>query len=288
MTHERKVGIVVAIAALLLLASVFVVGKVRLGVSGYYVKARFKFVNDLKIDAPVKYAGGPVIGRVRDVKVDEDMVLVTLWIDRAVRIREDCEFWIFTSGMLGEVYVEINASLSGVAPFLPDGAIVRGVDPISIDATMIRAGKMMDTLTPIFAKEEVAASVHRMIANLNAVSDRISRVVEKHAAGVDAALSDLETASRSARTLSKELEALSKALAVAEGPESVRGAVARVNAAMASLQAAAVSMDSVARKLDTGSGLLPTLLNDPQLALDVKAVVKNFKDKPITAKVRLF
>lgn len=288
MTHERKVGIVVAVAALLLLGSVFVVGKVRLGVSGYYLNVKYKFVNDLKVDSPVKYAGGPVIGRVREIRVNEDMVVVTLWIDRAVRIREDSEFWVFTSGMLGEVYIEVNASLSGVAPYLPDGAVVRGVDPISLDATMIRVGKMMDTLTPIFAKEEVAASVHRMIANLSAASDRVSRVVESHAAGVDAALTDLETAARGARSLAKQLEALSTALSVAEGPESVRGAVTRVNAAMASLQAAAVSVDSVARKLDKGEGLLPTLLNDAELAKDVKAVIKNFKEKPITAKVRLF
>jgi len=288
MSEERKVGIVVAIAALLLLSAVFVVGKVRVGVSGYYLKVKYKFVNDLKVDAPVKYAGGPVIGRVRDVRVNEDMVVVTLWIERAVRLREDSEFWVFTSGMLGEKYIEVNASLSGIAPYLPEGAQVRGVDPISIDATMIRMGKMMDALAPIFAKEEVASSVHKMINNLNEASERVARVVEKHSAGIDAALADVETFGRSARSLAKELEALTKVLNAGEGPDSVRSAIVRANAAMTSLQATAASVDSVARKLDQGKGLLGVLLNDEALAKDVKGMIKNFKDHPITAKVRLF
>src|SRR6185503_7059586 len=103
----------------------------------------------------------------------------------------DCEFWIFTSGMPGEVYVEINASYGGVAPYIPEGATIRGVDPISIDATMIRMGKMMDALAPIFAKEEVVASVHRMVVNLDRVGTTIAKVVDKRAAGVDRALGDL-------------------------------------------------------------------------------------------------
>lgn len=291
MNHERKVGIVVAGALLLLLGAVVLIGRVRVGVSGYPLTVRFKFVNDLKTDAQVKFAGGPVIGRVKAIRVDEDLVAVTLWIDRTVRLREDCEFWIFTSGMLGEVYVEINASYGGVAPYIPEGATIRGVDPISIDATMIRMGKMMDALAPIFAKEEVVASVHRMVINLDRVGTTIARVVDKRAAGVDRALGDLAQFTGSLAKLSKDLEAVvanAKALTSADDPDGLKAGFAKLNAAMASINSAAKQVDALATKVTKSEGLLGALINDPNLKKDFHALIMTLKDKPIQAKVRLF
>ena len=113
LTHERKVGAVVAGALALLVGAVLFIGKVHVGAREYDLTVRWRFVNDLKLDAPVKYAGGPVIGLVRGIAVDADeFVAVRLRVDRRIRIRSDSEFWIFTSGFLGEEYVEVNASPS--------------------------------------------------------------------------------------------------------------------------------------------------------------------------------
>ncbi len=291
MNHEKKVGIVVAAALLLLLGAVVLIGRVRVGVSGYELLVKFKFVNDLKPDAQVKFAGGPVIGRVRAITVDEDLVSVRLWIDREVKLREDCEFWVFTSGMLGEVYVEVNASHTGTAPYIPEGATIRGVDPISLDATLIRVGKMMDALAPIFAKEEVLTSIHRMVQNLDRAGAAISRVVDRHAKGVDSALTDLENFSRSMAKLSKDLESImasAKSLAGADGPDGLKAGFAKLSHAIASLDSAAKQVDLLAGKVTRSEGLLGAMINDPDLKKDFHALIKQLKDKPIQAKVRLF
>ncbi len=291
MNHEKKVGIVVAAALLLLLGAVVLIGRVRVGVSGYELTVKFKFVNDLKPDAQVKFAGGPVIGRVKSLSVDEDLVVVRLWIDREIKLREDCEFWIYTSGMLGEVYVEVDASRSGTAPHIPEGATIRGVDPISLDATLIRMGKMMDALAPIFAKEEVVASIHRMVQNLDRVGTTIGKVVDRHAKGVDTALSDLETFSRSLGRLSKDLEGIvanAKALTTADDPNSLKAGFAKLNAALVSIDSAAKQVDVLAGKVTRSEGLLGAVINDPELKKDFHALIKQLKDKPIQAKVRLF
>lgn len=291
MNHEKKVGIVVAGALLLLLGAVVLIGRVRVGVSGYELTVKFKFVNDLKPDAQVKFAGGPVIGRVKTITVDEDLVKVGLWIDREVKLREDCEFWIFTSGMLGEVYVEVNASHGGVAPYIPDGATIRGVDPISIDATMIRMGKMMDALAPIFAKEEVIASVHRMVVNLDRVGSSIAKVVDRRVAGVDRSLGDLEAFTKSLGKMSKDLETIvanAKVLTSIDSPDGLKAGFSKLNEAMVSLNSAAKQVDVLATKVTKSEGLLGAVINDPALKKDFHDLIKQLKDKPIQAKVRLF
>jgi phospholipid/cholesterol/gamma-HCH transport system substrate-binding protein len=290
MSQERKVGTVVAVALLLLLASVFLIGKVRLGVSGYEIKVQWKFLNDLKIDGPVKYAAGVVIGRVRDIYVDGEMVTAVLWIDRQYKIREDCQFWIFTTGMLGEMYVEVDASPSGTAPFITEGRVIRGIDPTSTDATLTRLGKMVDALAPIFAKEEVAASVHAIITDMRRVATRISQVVDKHTGGVDEALSALESFSKNLNKMSKDVENLMAQMKDISDPANLDGihtTMKRLNATLNNVEDTAKSASLIARKIDGGKGSLGALVNDEKLANDIRALIRKLKDEPITVKMKL-
>lgn len=291
MSQERRVGLVVAGGLALLLLGVMLVGKVRLGVSGYPITAQFKFVNNLKVDAPIRFAGGPIIGHVRAIDVAGDLVAVTGWIDRGVKLRQDCRFWIFTTGMLGEMYLEVDASESGTAPYLAEGATVRGIDPISVDATIERAGKIIDAIYPIFANEDVATSVKSMVTSLTGAAKRIAVVVDRHAGRVDQALTDLEAFSRGLERLGRDLDALGaglKDLTDQKNPESVHAAIKHLNDTMASIDATTKTVSSIMQKMDQGKGALGTLLNDEELAKNLKALVKKLKDEPITAKVRLF
>ncbi len=291
MTHESRVGAVVAAAMVVMLAAVVMIGKVRLGVSGYFLDVRFKFVNNLRKDAPVKYAGGPVIGRVKDLSVKGDMVSVRVWIDRRISIREDSEFWIFTTGVLGEQYVEVHASPSGAAPHLKEGATVRGIDPVSFDATLIRMGKIIDALTPVFAKEEVADSVHGLVADLRGASRKIAALVDSHAGKMDKALTDLESLASSLRRMSRDFEKLAANMQELSDPknaEGLRSAVARTNRVLKSIESSATGIGELIEKVEEGKGTLGALIHDEQLAKDIKELVKRLKDKPITAKVKLF
>jgi len=291
MTPERKVGIVVSLAILVALASVFLIGKVRLGVSGYSIKVQYKFLNDLKVDAPVKYAAGLIVGHVQQIYMDGDLVTAVLWIDRRYKIRNDCQFWIFTTGMLGEMYVEIDASPSGTAEYIAGGSVIRGIDPTSTDATLIRLGKMVDALAPIFAREDVGASVHSMVADMKRAAAAIAGVVDKHSGRLDEALGSLEQFSRNLSKMSKDTEAIMAQLKVLADPnstESVHVTLRRLNSAMASLEDTSKVAQSIAKKIDTGKGTLATLINDEKMANDLRALVKKLKDEPITVRTKIF
>jgi phospholipid/cholesterol/gamma-HCH transport system substrate-binding protein len=88
---------------------------------GYRLEARFDNIGGLKLRAPVKSAG-VVVGRVERIKLDPAtyMAVVTLKIDQGYEFTTDTIASILTSGLLGEVYIGLDAG--GDTKMLGDGA----------------------------------------------------------------------------------------------------------------------------------------------------------------------
>lgn len=291
MSPERKIGLVASTAIVLLLGGVFLIGQFHLGFTGYPIDVRFAFVNNLKEHAAVKYAGGPVVGHVRTMTVTEDLVTVRLNIDRELRIREDCAFLIYSAGMLGEQYVEIRRSGSGKAPFLEPGAVVRGVDPMSVDEALAKFGAIVDVLAPVFERDDVATAAGGVVQDLRRMSRTLAALVEHRAGDLDESVGHLAEFSRRLSGLARDLDALQRGLApvaAAKGPASLSLAVSRANAALARVDETAEILAGLARKLEDGQGLLGRLIRDEELARDFKALIKKLKDEPVRAKVKLF
>ena len=100
----------VGFAALLVLA--LKVG--NLGAEGqretYRVEARFDSIGGLKVRAPVKSAG-VLVGRVQEIHFDNEryQASVTLALDKRYTFPKDTTASILTSGLLGEVYLGLDA-----------------------------------------------------------------------------------------------------------------------------------------------------------------------------------
>jgi len=87
---------------------------------GYRLEARFDNIGGLKLRAPVK-AAGVVVGRVESVRLDPKTyeAVVNLRIERDFQFTRDTIASINTSGLLGEVYVGLDAG--GDVAVLKDG-----------------------------------------------------------------------------------------------------------------------------------------------------------------------
>jgi len=77
---------------------------------GYRLEASFDNIGGLKLRAPVK-AAGVVVGRVESIRLDTKSyeAVVTMRINQDVAFSKDTIASINTSGLLGEVYVGLDA-----------------------------------------------------------------------------------------------------------------------------------------------------------------------------------
>jgi phospholipid/cholesterol/gamma-HCH transport system substrate-binding protein len=80
------------------------------GVPGYRLEAQFDNIGGLKLRAPVK-AAGVVVGRVERIHLDPKtyQAVVTMKIDDGYEFTSDTIASILTSGLLGEVYIGLDA-----------------------------------------------------------------------------------------------------------------------------------------------------------------------------------
>jgi phospholipid/cholesterol/gamma-HCH transport system substrate-binding protein len=87
---------------------------------GYRLEANFDNIGGLKLRAPVK-AAGVVVGRVEAVRLDPVtyQAVVTLRINHGYEFTTDTIASILTSGLLGEVYIGLDAG--GDMKMLADG-----------------------------------------------------------------------------------------------------------------------------------------------------------------------
>ena len=87
---------------------------------GYRLEANFDNIGGLKLRAPVK-AAGVTVGRVESIRLDPKsyQALVTMKIDNGYQFTSDTIASILTSGLLGEVYVGLDAG--GDTRMLADG-----------------------------------------------------------------------------------------------------------------------------------------------------------------------
>ncbi len=76
----------------------------------YTVEARFEKIGGLKLKAPVKSAG-VLVGRVTDIRLDgkKFQAVATLSLDKRFEFPKDTSASILTSGLLGEVYIGLEA-----------------------------------------------------------------------------------------------------------------------------------------------------------------------------------
>ncbi len=78
--------------------------------STYAVEARFENIGNLKAKAPVKSAG-VLVGRVTEIHFDNAkfQAVATLTLDKKYNFPKDSSASILTSGLLGEVYIGLDA-----------------------------------------------------------------------------------------------------------------------------------------------------------------------------------
>ena len=90
---------------------------------GYHLNAQFDNIGGLKMRAPVK-AAGVVVGRVERIRLDPKtyQAVVTMKVDIGYEFTADTIASILTSGILGEVYIGLDAG--GETKMLADGATI--------------------------------------------------------------------------------------------------------------------------------------------------------------------
>lgn len=112
------------------------------GSDRYEVLAEFDDISGLKIGASVEIAGVQV-GSVSDITLRDPMAVLTLRLDRGIRIRDDDIASIRTKGIIGDRYIKISRGASDM--FVDEGGVIKETES-AVDIEDI-IGKIVHSIT---------------------------------------------------------------------------------------------------------------------------------------------
>ena len=260
-SKEIQVGLVVIVSLVALVLGMMWFKDVSLsqGLTSYEVDV--SSVEGLQRRDRVQVRGIRV-GQVDGFEIRKGFVRVTLSVDDEVRRDEDSKIYLGTTGIVGEVVIEIDpGSGTAAAP----GHIFEGRTAASITAMTDAAGTALNQMKALTEKLDVfiteiqqSGQVIETLEVANRSARRLDALVADNEDALKRSLTHLETASRG-------LADLMESGKVEQSLEDGSTAMARADSLMSTLEKAAGRMNSILVKLDEGEGSAARLLNDPGL-----------------------
>ncbi|MBV9497492.1 MAG: MCE family protein [Acidobacteria bacterium] len=269
-----RVGLLVSISLLVLMAFLFFIGseqKIFARKNEYEV--RFDSVAGLAQGNPVKISG-VTVGVVRDIELPRDPkqrdVRISLMVDRkfAERIRGDSRARLKKLGLLsGDSYIDITPGSPRLDALEP-GSIIPAQRQTNYDQLITSGEDLVDNFVQIsYSLKNILSRVDRgegLIGELTSTPETRQRITDTF------------------------LTTLNKTNAILAHVESGKGVIGKLvyddqyaDQLTTSLAASAQSLQSVTasiqHSLDSGNGMLPALLNDPEGKKKIYDLVQNLQ-----------
>ncbi len=244
--------------------------------------------------------GGSKIGKVKDKpKLNERFtgVIITLEVYNTVKIPDDAKFGIATAGLLGDSFVEIKPTGKEPKGFVQPGATINGEANklSSLQNTAEAVAKKVDVALDDIrdAVKDIRTTLGKLnngVLGEDSVKDlketfkhlnsAMTRLDEKTLG--DETTKDLKEAIASIKDAANSLDVTVKKFD--ETPQKINKVVDKAHEVMNTADSALKTVDKTAanfsdtaQDLRKGKGLLPALMNDPELKQEFKELIANLK-----------
>lgn len=275
-SNEFKVGLVTLAAILILMVSILFISNFSIESGGQVVTVTFRFLGGLKVNAPVRYAGGIKVGRVESIRPLDGEAAVDLLITRKdFKLRRDSKVDLYSDGLLGSRYVEIESNL-GTGPELAKGDILNGKDANNLDETFSELGDVMESFEQMMGDPKAKANFLAAFQNLNKTSADLLSLTDTSREKITGILDNLANSSGKVDKIVSSVSSISKSLDTLTATLDKK----QLNDSIKNLNKTLVTVNQLAQDVHSGKGAIGVLLEDPQTADDLKALVQELKAHP--------
>lgn len=276
-TIELRVGIVVAIAAIILFLGIIWIKEYRFNVERYKYGVLFPNVGALGVGDPVTVLGVKK-GTVESIILSGGDVLVTFNLTTDVKLKKDSKFTVMNIGLMGERFIDVSP---GHSPELLDlSRPVEGFYDTGIPEVMGMAGQMLDEirrlvahLEGIFGTEWSQESFKETIKDLRRLSSDLVTLLDRNKDKLEKAATDLSYTSSEIKDLvDKNKEKLQSSV------DNFTASSAKLDTITTTLSSLSISLKNLTQKIESGEGTLGKLVNDSTLYNDIRKTTNNLDE----------
>lgn len=248
MNGEMKVGLFVLVGSILFGTAVFLLGDYSFQ-KFYPIYIEFSDVAGLPDKAVVKLSGVDV-GKIKQISIKDETVIVELAVRDGVKIYRDARFLVGSTSMIGSKFLQVDQGRAA-AGVIAAGDTLRGDDALPLDRAITRAVESLQKMAEdINGEGRLARDINEIMQNLREVTGN---------------LNDL----------------------VANSQPHAENAVARLDTITAKLDAMLDKTDAILEKVDKGEGVAGALVSDKQMKADVSEAISNIRDASVSVKSAL-
>ncbi|MDA3901282.1 MAG: MlaD family protein [Spirochaetes bacterium] len=269
-TTEAKVGMMITFSFTLFIVIVALLAQFNINRSGYHLRLYFSFLNDLKTGAAVKIGGGIQIGQVVEINQSQDKTVVKIWIDNEYKLSKSTSFAIFTTGVIGEKYVNVIVpAVTDNSGYLQDGDIKYGIDPASFD-------RMMQTFQSFLQDRDGGEILADIFMNSSKFVENMNEIVEDNKYDVKSSVvmakSTIENLNVQTRELMYNVNKLAKNMSDISTDNK-----ADIDSTLKNLSQTTTSLNKLVYRLENGRGTIGRLMYDEE-------IYNNLRDASIYAR----
>ncbi len=299
-TLETRLGIFFALALVVAVLILELIGTFSFLQGGFRIYASFKNVQELRKGDEVRMAGVE-IGRVENIALTNDLALITMKIldEYQKAIRTDCLAQIKATGLMGRNFISIEAGTTTSPEILPDG-ILQTTEPADLNALIEEAKKALHDVggaAKSFNTENLSAMIGPImdfvkqntnnltvaIANMRTVSDNIAagkgtvgKLInsDEFYHNAYAAVTNLQTASADLKGLMTEANGMiadaRQVVATINSGEGTMGHLVKDDTLFNQSTNVMANVLEILEKINRGYGTVGKLVNDDTLYRNAK------------------
>lgn len=296
MSNEVKIGLLAIVTiGISLWGYKFILGKNALVKSNIY-KVYYERVDGMQVGTQVRISGVRV-GSVANISLEDDqMVLVTLDMDRGIRIPKNTVATILATGFMGGKAIELVYDQPCSGPDCAEsGDFIEGETKGLVSSMMGEEnlenyvdiiknglGDIIDTLNRQLLSEDsqspIAESLRNLqgtLENLNSATYQVDRLMRNSSKDIDGAMSNLASITGAVAAKKEQIghiidnaDSLSQQLAAADLQRTIQEVNTAIKDLQNTLQTADRALGGVTTtvgKINSGEGTLGKLLQDEKL-----------------------
>lgn len=219
-TNEVKIGIFVV----MVLVGLGIITWKTVGYDfvpqGYKLKAVFKDIDGVELNAPVTL-NGLEVGRVESLRIlygDATRVELTLWINAEAKLHEGARAYVKNMGFLGEKYVALTSGQDGT-PFMVSDSVIQGENPVDFQEILSKGNDIATNVKAITAQVEerlrvnseaidrIMADMRTTMNNMAFISGNVKERLDVNDQVIDETMANLNRSSKNLEEMSFDLKA---------------------------------------------------------------------------------
>jgi phospholipid/cholesterol/gamma-HCH transport system substrate-binding protein len=275
LSAETKVGIMTAIAIIILIIGTLLIGKFAGFGKTYTIKVYFDFVSGIEKGAPVRL-GGVKVGIVKEINIvptHKPSIELELRVSKQAMIHQNARVFISTMGLMGEKYVEIYEGTPGTS-LLVNGDSLTGQNPLQMEDLLASSKQITEALTKtlqaisdVISKEETKKSMTDFILRLDSISSRIDNILARKQGDLEQFTTNLRQATDQMKVVISDVDTIVK-----ENRAGIKSTVTDFSSAAETVHK---NVDRIVENLDKITNQLNTMITKNQSG--VNTTVANFQ-----------